>query len=60
MGEEGCKAFDNGILRTRADALESMGSFFEQADAEALVDTSIEVLCPQHRDKLPRSPQRLK
>ena len=53
FAETMCRFVAEGRYKTRNEVLDSMGGFFIRAEAEALVDTAIEVICPQYRDKLP-------
>jgi hypothetical protein len=50
FAETMCRFFAEGRYKTRNEALESMGGFFGK-ESEAFVDTAIEVICPQHRDR---------
>ena len=48
-----CTLVSEGRYKTRKQTLDSMGSFLISAEAEALVDTAIEVICPQYQNRLP-------
>ena len=53
FAQTGCQFISEGRYKTRKQAVDSMGSFLITAEAEALVDTAIEVICPQYRGTLP-------
>jgi hypothetical protein len=45
-----CKAIGEGKYKTRKQLLDSTGSFFKRTESEALLETAIEIICPQYRD----------
>ena len=53
FAETMCRFVAEGRYKTRNEVVDSMGGFFIRAEAEALVDTAIEVICPQYRNRVP-------
>jgi hypothetical protein len=45
-----CKEIGEGHYKTRKRLLDSMGDFVKRTESEALLETAIEIICPQHRD----------
>lgn len=49
LGDAVCEAFASG--QSRAEVLEASQGFYEESELAAIVDTAVEVICPEYRGK---------
>jgi uncharacterized protein YcsI (UPF0317 family) len=47
FGDSVCASLQNG--QSRDQVIAGLSEFFDAAASEAIVDTALEVICPQHR-----------